>query len=132
MGIPNCPDSLVPFFLFAWCPLHWAQTSLFFLLSHFDTAALLFSLFFFFPTSVPRSMGSNTSRLIRDSIDRHIRLQTCRDLVDYGSVSPNGLYLSASANHDLDVVRELIVSRKLSPFYTGKKERRLWEKRVVA
>jgi hypothetical protein len=41
-------------------------------------------------------------------------------IIDFGSIIPLGLYEKKNGDYDLQVVRELILSKKLSPFYKGK------------
>ncbi|KAL1934579.1 hypothetical protein VTP01DRAFT_6761 [Rhizomucor pusillus] len=41
------------------------------------------------------------------------------DSIDYGSVLPNGLYPTSQQEYDLHTVRNLILARKLAPFYKG-------------
>lgn len=40
--------------------------------------------------------------------------------VDFGTVFPNGLYTSTPQDFDARMLRQLILSKKLSPFYKGK------------
>ncbi|KAF1806121.1 hypothetical protein V8B55DRAFT_1454034 [Mucor lusitanicus] len=40
-------------------------------------------------------------------------------MIDFGSITPLGLYEKNNDDYDLQVVRELILSKKLSPFYKG-------------
>ncbi|CAO0800408.1 unnamed protein product [Mucor circinelloides] len=40
-------------------------------------------------------------------------------IIDFGSITPLGLYEKNNGDYDLQVVRELILSKKLSPFYKG-------------
>lgn len=40
-------------------------------------------------------------------------------IIDFGSIMPLGLY-NKSDEYDLNLVKDLILSKKLSPFYKGK------------
>ena len=67
-------------------------------------------------------MGANNSKASStgDSThSTHHAHQKIKDLVDLGSVLPNGLYSTAQQDYDLRCVRNLIVARKLAPFYKG-------------
>ncbi|KAI9274522.1 hypothetical protein BDA99DRAFT_497793 [Phascolomyces articulosus] len=67
-------------------------------------------------------MGANNSKAsgTGDSThSTHHAHQKIKDLVDLGSVLPNGLYSTAQQDYDLRCVRNLIVARKLAPFYKG-------------
>ncbi|KAG2223228.1 hypothetical protein INT45_006109 [Circinella minor] len=67
-------------------------------------------------------MGANNSKAsgAGDSThSTHHAHQKIKDLVDLGSVLPNGLYSTAQQDYDLRCVRNLIVARKLAPFYKG-------------
>lgn len=46
------------------------------------------------------------------------RRQKRLGLVDYGSLKPLGLY-DQNESYDLSMIRELILSKKLAPFYKG-------------
>lgn len=56
-------------------------------------------------------MGVNSSKFQKKN-----KLQ----IIDFGSIIPLGLYEKNNDDYDLQVVRELILSKKLSPFYKGK------------
>ncbi|KAI9312453.1 hypothetical protein BX666DRAFT_1865909 [Dichotomocladium elegans] len=68
-------------------------------------------------------MGSNTSKSSGSEglapHSAHHAHQRIKDLVDLGSVLPNGIYPTAQQDYDLRVVRILILGRKLAPFYKG-------------
>ncbi|KAI8143987.1 hypothetical protein BJV82DRAFT_91700 [Fennellomyces sp. T-0311] len=67
-------------------------------------------------------MGANTSKAtagVDATHSTHHAHQKIKDLVDLGSVLPNGLYSTALQDYDLRCVRNLIVARKLAPFYKG-------------
>lgn len=40
-------------------------------------------------------------------------------IIDFGSINPLGLYDKCCDEYDLNIVRELILNRKISPFYKG-------------
>lgn len=67
-------------------------------------------------------MGANTSKA-NDPENHSSHSSThhhkVKDLVDFGPVLPNGLYPTALQDYDLRCVRNLILSRKLAPFYKG-------------
>lgn len=42
--------------------------------------------------------------------------------VDFGTVFPNGLYSTTPQDFDARVLRQLILTKKLSPFYEGKSQ----------
>jgi hypothetical protein len=46
--------------------------------------------------------------------------------VDFGTVFPNGLYTSTPQDFNARVLRQLILTKKLSPFYKGKSQQ--WTK----
>ncbi|KAI7884880.1 hypothetical protein K492DRAFT_157777 [Lichtheimia hyalospora FSU 10163] len=66
-------------------------------------------------------MGANTSKA--NDPEHHSSHSShhhkVKDLVDFGPVLPNGLYPTALQDYDLRCVRNLILSRKLAPFYKG-------------
>ncbi|KAL0075237.1 hypothetical protein F4703DRAFT_1890529 [Phycomyces blakesleeanus] len=66
-------------------------------------------------------MGANTSRESGKSTTQsmHHTHQKIEDLVDLGSILPNGLYPSTEQDFDSRSVRNLIMTRKLAPFYKG-------------
>ncbi|KAI7874805.1 hypothetical protein K492DRAFT_174109 [Lichtheimia hyalospora FSU 10163] len=45
--------------------------------------------------------------------------QTIEECVDYGTTLPNGIYSATQQDFNLRIVRNLIVERKLAPFYKG-------------
>lgn len=45
---------------------------------------------------------------------------TIEESVDYGTTLPNGIYSATQQDYNLRIVRNLIVERKLAPFYKGK------------
>lgn len=45
--------------------------------------------------------------------------KTKLQMIDFGSITPLGLYEKNNDDYDLLVVRDLILSKKLSPFYKG-------------
>ncbi|KAJ8655003.1 hypothetical protein O0I10_009399 [Lichtheimia ornata] len=45
--------------------------------------------------------------------------QTIEESVDYGTTLPNGIYSATQQDFNLRIVRNLIVERKLAPFYKG-------------
>ncbi|KAI8647933.1 hypothetical protein BD408DRAFT_408015 [Parasitella parasitica] len=55
-------------------------------------------------------MGANSSKFLKKN-----NLQ----MIDFGSLIPLGLYEKKNDEYDLKVVRDLILSKKLSPFYKG-------------
>ncbi|ORZ20280.1 hypothetical protein BCR42DRAFT_408381 [Absidia repens] len=67
-------------------------------------------------------MGANGSK---DASSRSSSLQSIhlknkpQDLVDLGTVFPNGLYSTSPQDFDSRMLRQLILTRKMSPFYTG-------------
>ncbi|KAG0168024.1 SNF1-interacting protein [Apophysomyces sp. BC1021] len=66
-------------------------------------------------------MGANGSkdngRAAAHSV--HHTHQKIEDLVDLGSVLPSGLYPTTEQDYDPRCVRNLIIARKLAPFYKG-------------
>ncbi|KAI9299798.1 hypothetical protein BJ944DRAFT_244829 [Cunninghamella echinulata] len=42
-----------------------------------------------------------------------------QDLVDFGTIFPNGLYSTTPQDFDTRALRQLIITRKLAPFYKG-------------
>lgn len=44
---------------------------------------------------------------------------TIEESVDYGTTLPNGIYSATQQDYNLRIVRNLIVERKLAPFYKG-------------
>lgn len=72
-------------------------------------------------------MGANGSK---DASSRSSSLQSIhlknkpQDLVDFGTVFPNGLYSTTPQDFDTRKLRQLILTRKISPFYTGKYRKR--------
>lgn len=66
-------------------------------------------------------MGASSSKNTGKSSKSTGRLpqQKIEDLVDLGSVFPNGLYTTTEQDYDPRIVRSLIIARKISPFYKG-------------
>ncbi|KAI9319928.1 hypothetical protein BX666DRAFT_1347009 [Dichotomocladium elegans] len=68
-------------------------------------------------------MGASSSKSGEaESCSSHSDHYAARDLVDLGSVYPNGLYPTTQQDYDLRSVRNLILIRKLAPFYKGLSE----------
>ncbi|KAI8380927.1 uncharacterized protein BYT42DRAFT_564695 [Radiomyces spectabilis] len=64
-------------------------------------------------------MGANASKdngKNAHSVHTHQKIQ---DLIDLGSVLPNGLYPTTQQDYDPRIVRNLIIARQLAPFYKG-------------
>ncbi|KAI8081468.1 uncharacterized protein BX664DRAFT_285516 [Halteromyces radiatus] len=67
-------------------------------------------------------MGANGSK---DASSRSSSLQSIhfknkpQEQVDFGTVFPNGLYSTTPQDFDSRILRQLILSKKLSPFYKG-------------
>lgn len=69
-------------------------------------------------------MGANASKSSGKSSKNsgRIQQQKIEDLVDLGAVFPNGLYKTTTEqDYDPREVRNLIIARKIAPFYKGKK-----------
>ncbi|KAI9486394.1 MAG: hypothetical protein EXX96DRAFT_614225 [Benjaminiella poitrasii] len=70
-------------------------------------------------------MGANTSKGASgntkksNSPSRPSRQSKYDDLVDLGAVFPNGLYTATEQDYDPRIVRNLIMARKIAPFYKG-------------
>jgi hypothetical protein len=66
-------------------------------------------------------MGANASKSSGKGSKSAGRLpqQKIEDLVDLGSVFPNGLYTTTEQDYDPRIVRSLIIARKIAPFYKG-------------
>jgi Zn-dependent M16 (insulinase) family peptidase len=70
-------------------------------------------------------MGANGSK---DATSRSSNLQSIhfknkpQEQVDFGTVFPNGLYSTTPQDFDSRVLRQLVITRKLSPFYQGNTE----------
>ncbi|KAI8877897.1 hypothetical protein K501DRAFT_288152 [Backusella circina FSU 941] len=68
-------------------------------------------------------MGANasksSSRSSKTSNNARVNQQKIEDLVDLGSVFPNGLYPTTEQDYDPRKVRSLIIARKMAPFYKG-------------
>lgn len=120
-----------PFFFFSFLPGDFCASVVWYLARASFFLPFLFDTTFFFHLSLqlvllPHTMGANTSRPGGGSSSNnngaapHLK---ARDLVDYGSVLPNGLYATAQQDYDLRTVRNLILSRKLSPFYKGEEDK---------
>jgi hypothetical protein len=91
----------------------FSQQNFFFLSIFFRTLSLLFLSFFPLPNKI-QDMGVSHSR-----IRTHKKRQQQLQIIDFGSIIPLGLY-NKNDEYDLNLVRELIVSKKISPFYKGK------------
>lgn len=67
------------------------------------------------------SMGAHASKDAQGSSRSQTEKsqRTGVDSIDYGSVLPNGLYPTSQQEYDLHTVRNLILARKLAPFYKG-------------
>ncbi|KAI8973535.1 hypothetical protein BDF20DRAFT_882906 [Mycotypha africana] len=64
------------------------------------------------------SASSSTTTLKRTTNNR-LPPQKLEDLVDLGTVFPNGLYTATEQDYDARIVRKLIIQRKIAPFYKG-------------
>ncbi|KAG2236711.1 hypothetical protein BDF21DRAFT_406720 [Thamnidium elegans] len=67
-------------------------------------------------------MGANASKNSGKSSKNSTRIQQQKieDLVDLGAVFPNGLYTTITEqDYDARAVRNLIIARKIAPFYKG-------------
>lgn len=64
-------------------------------------------------------MGANTSKAGGSSSHQHSSQHKIADHVDFGSVLPNGLYPTTVQDYDFRIVRNLILARRLAPFYKG-------------
>ncbi|ORY93910.1 hypothetical protein BCR43DRAFT_526338 [Syncephalastrum racemosum] len=64
-------------------------------------------------------MGANASKESGLSRSTHHKHHKIEDLVDLGSVLPNNIYPTTQQDYDARSVRQLIVQRKLAPFYKG-------------
>ncbi|KAI8997224.1 hypothetical protein BDB01DRAFT_845900 [Pilobolus umbonatus] len=65
-------------------------------------------------------MGANGSKNATKSGKHNTRVhQKIEDLVDLGNVFPNGLYTATEQDYDPRIVRNLIIARKIAPFYKG-------------
>ncbi|KAI8076419.1 uncharacterized protein B0P05DRAFT_545813 [Gilbertella persicaria] len=64
-------------------------------------------------------MGANTSKNTTKNSSNRVHQQKIEDLVDLGSVLPNGLYPATEQDYDPRIVRSLIIARKIAPFYKG-------------
>ncbi|KAI7906970.1 uncharacterized protein BX663DRAFT_539747 [Cokeromyces recurvatus] len=72
-------------------------------------------------------MGANTSK--SSSSVKNLNIKSASrpssqeskydDLVDLGAVFPNGLYTATEQDYDPRIVRNLIMARKIAPFYKG-------------
>lgn len=68
-----------------------------------------------FITGLIYSMGASVSKDTNRTAQ-----QTIEESVDYGTTLPNGIYSATQQDFNLRIVRNLIVERKLAPFYKGK------------
>lgn len=64
-------------------------------------------------------MGNNTSKNSSKSSKTPTSQKKVDDLVDLGSVFPNGLYPATEQDYDTRILRTLIIGRKIAPFYKG-------------
>ncbi|KAL4208699.1 hypothetical protein AB4K20DRAFT_1912125 [Rhizopus microsporus] len=64
-------------------------------------------------------MGANTSKNAGKHKATAVYHQKFEDLVDLGTVFPNGLYPATEQDYDPRIVKSLIIARKIAPFYKG-------------
>ncbi|KAI8367294.1 hypothetical protein BD560DRAFT_399825 [Blakeslea trispora] len=64
-------------------------------------------------------MGASASKSSGKNSNNRVQQQKIEDLVDLGSVLPNGLYPATEQDYDPRIVRNLIMARKIAPFYKG-------------
>jgi len=81
----------------------------------FTWLLLLFPSFFFLYFLLLYSLPIHVMGVTSSKFQRKNKLQ----IIDFGSITPLGLYEKNNGDYDLQVVRELILSKKLSPFYKG-------------
>ncbi|KAI8067754.1 hypothetical protein BC940DRAFT_50361 [Gongronella butleri] len=87
----------------------------------FSSFFFFISFFILFYSPLFITMGANSSKesSSRSASLQSIHLKKTQEQVDFGSVFPNGLYSTAPQDFDARVLRQLILARKLAPFYKG-------------